>query len=216
MRSNIHRGKRVDNGEWVEGYHAKLRDYLDDNPIDIIVPVDAYIDCNGILSEFYTVIPETVSRLLDWACWDGDYSGQRFFQNDIIEVYYRHDDIESIEPRYIALVVDEHCISEDGLGRCFPQDTTAVRIIGNAYDNPELIKGTHNMNHFINGLHEYSGSPDEYRKEHRYLMDKYNIHGAHACCYMCNFENDYICHQYNGGCYRLDICKRIREEESED
>ena len=216
MRSNIHRGKRVYDGEWVEGYHVKLRDSFNDDLIDIIVPVDAYVDCNGILSEFYVVIPETVSRLLDWACWDGDYSGQRFFQNDIIEVYYRHDDIESIKPRYLALVIDEHCITVDGRGRHFPQDTTAVRIIGNAYDNPELIEGTHNMNQFINGLREYSGSPDEYRKEHQHLMDKYDIHGAHACCYMCNFENDYICHQYNGGCSKLDICKRIREQESED
>lgn len=213
MRSNIHRGKRVDNGEWVEGYHAKIKDFIKDKYMDIIIPLDAHMFSHGELSEFDVVIPETVSRLLDYPRWDGDYSGQRFFQNDIIEVYYRHDDIESIEPRYIALVVDEHCISEDGLGRRFPQDTTRVRIIGNAYDNPELIEGTHTMNHFINSLHEYSGSPDEYRKEHLYLTDKYDIHGAHACCYMCNFKNDYICHQYNGGCSKLDICKRIRESE---
>ena len=209
MRSNICRAKQVYNGEWVEGYHVKLKDK------DIIVPVNAYVDEYAILSDYYEVIPETVCRQLDWACWDGDRSGQRFFQNDIIEVRWRHDIRES-DPLYIALVVDEHCISEDGMGRRFPQDTTRVKIIGNAYDNPELIAGTHTMNRFINRLHEYPGSSEEYHKEHKYLTDKYDIHGAHARCYMCNFENDYICHQYNGGCSKLDSCRRIRKEESEE
>jgi hypothetical protein len=69
------------------------------------------------------------------------------------------------------------------------------------------------MNHFINGLNEYPGTYKEYLQKHQWLTDKYKIHGAQACCYMCNFENDYICHQYNGGCNRIDVCRQIREDE---
>lgn len=58
----------------------------------------------------------------------------------------------------------------------------------------------------------HPGEVDEYLERHRYLSEKYNIHGAHACCYMCNFENDYICHKFNGGCERIDVCRKIREE----
>lgn len=213
MQNGIYRAKRKDNLEWVEGYLYVLAEGTPHRETYILKSLDERETIYDVWKEAYEVIPETVGRLLDEPCWNGDRYGQRFFQNDIIAVWkYKHSPYRGVKPDGVALVVDESTISEDGLGRRFPQDTTSVRIIGNAYDNPELIEG-HTMNHFINGLHEYPGDPEDYHKNHRYLTEKYGIHGAQACCYMCNFENEYVCHQYNGGCKRIDVCRKIKETE---
>lgn len=215
MQNGIYRAKRKDTGEWVEGYYAKPKDYLTEEYFHVIFPTDLTFYPHSEFSSYYEIIPETLGRLLEEPCWNGDRYGQRFFQNDIIAVYGRHDNPEKDDPYNIAIVIDESTISFDGSGRWFPQDTRTVRIIGNAYDNPELLKG-HAMNRFINGLHEYPGTPSEYLENHHYLSEKYDIHGAHACCYMCNFENDYICHQYNGGCQYLETCQKIRHTENKE
>lgn len=188
-----------------------MKDYLTDEYVHVIFPTDTTRYPHGEFDEHYEIIPETVGRLLTYACYDGYHEVERLFQNDIIAVWNRHADVDNEKPHHIALVCDEHSVTEDGLGRWFPQDTTRIRIIGNAYDNPELLKG-HDLNHFVNKLNDYPGDTDEYIKRHSYLSEKYGIHGAHACCYMCNFENDYICHRFNGGCERIDVCRKIREE----
>lgn len=213
MSTDIYRAKRLDNGEWIEGYYVKAKDYLTEKDVHVIFPLDTTLFPHGEVAGYEPIIPETVCRLIKTPCYNGDLVEQRFFENDIIAVWCpRQKYSENTPPDSIALVVNEFYITEGGLGRSFPQDTTSVRVIGNAYDNPEFLTG-HDINHFINGMHEYPGDFYKYTKEHKYLMDKYKLHGAHACCYMCNFENDYICHTYNGGCDRIDVCRKIREEE---
>lgn len=53
----------------------------------------------------------------------------------------------------------------------------------------------------------------EIEKEQNRLTSIYNITNVHAGCYMCNFENKYICVEYNGGCSGLDKCRSIYEKE---
>lgn len=215
MNKVLYRAKRKMDGRWVEGFYVKAKWYLTDEDLHVIFPTDLTLYPHSEFSSFEEIIPETLCRLLSHPNYDSDQHHERIWQNDILAVWrYRHADPEKDKPDTIALAVDEHCITEGGLGRRFPQDTTLVRVIGNAYDNPELLTGR-DMNHFINGLKEYPGDWHEYIERHRYLSDKYNIHGAQTACYMCNFENDYICHQYNGGCQRIDTCRKIREEEKE-
>lgn len=52
--------------------------------------------------------------------------------------------------------------------------------------------------------------------ECRYLSEKYGIYGIHARCYMYNFESDYFCHKYNGGCKFLETCQKIRHTENKE
>lgn len=33
-----------------------------------------------------------------------------------------------------------------------------------------------------------------------------------AKCHMVNFEDNYICHKYNGGCYKYQSCRKISEK----
>lgn len=205
MDTRIYRAKRKDNSEWVDGYYAKLKHYLSDDTVHIIIPVDSQLFPHGEISYFEEIIPETLGRLIDHPCYDSYFENEQIFQNDIIAVWSsRHSDVDHTRPDTTALVVDEHSICEHGLGRWFPQDTTRVKVIGNAYDNPELLQ-PQEMNFFVNGMHD---CPEDYTERHSKLMNK-GVHGAHACCYICNFPNDYICYQWNGGCSKLAECQKF-------
>lgn len=202
----IYRAKRKDNGEWIEGYYVKAKYFANDEDIHVIFP----LGCD--FSSYEEIIPETLGRLLEHPCYDSDHMNTRFFQGDIIALWRSKSvDIDMEDPDEIALVLDECSITVNGLGRWFPQDTTRVRIIGNAYDNPELL----NWGDLCHVIDSGRDIPDDYSEQHQRLIDTYGIHGAQAGCYICNFENEYFCHQYNGGCSRLAICKHIRELENE-
>ena len=211
MKEVLYRAKRKDNGEWVEGYYVRLirRSATYDEFVHYIICSDSVITRYDDFINYYEIIPETLGRLLGHPCWNGDYHEQRFFQDDIIAVWkygWKHG-VNECDPDTTALVIDEHSISEDGFGRWFPQDTTAVRVIGNAHDNPELLKG-HDLRMFVSCINDKY--PDEYPSQHYYITNTYKIHGAHAGCYLCNFENEYICHQFNGGCDRFNQCQFIK------
>ena len=54
---------------------------------------------------------------------------------------------------------------------------------------------------------------EDINKEENRLISTYNITSTHAGCYMCNFEDKYICVEHNGGCKSLDKCRSIYEKE---
>lgn len=141
MRDILFRGKRVDTGEWVYGYYAKARDIITEEDIHIIFPLDLIRFPGSEFDGHFEVIPETIGRFIEHPCynWGELHDEQRLFEGDIVEVYWSHDCIEYTYPRKIAIVVNESCITENGLGRVFPQDTVQVKLIGNVHDNPELV-----------------------------------------------------------------------------
>lgn len=47
------------------------------------------------------------------------------------------------------------------------------------------------------------------KKEVNRLMSQYNITETHAYCYLCNFEDDYICHRAYGRCELINKCRKI-------
>lgn len=42
------------------------------------------------------------------------------------------------------------------------------------------------------------------------IMDMCSVTEGHAACYLCNFEDEYICHTYNGGCKKVEQCRIIQ------
>ena len=51
--------------------------------------------------------------------------------------------------------------------------------------------------------------------EQERLISIYKISDAHAGCYICNYESDFLCHKHNGGCRGFNTCKDIFEKDKE-
>ena len=128
MRENLFHGKRKDNGEWVEGC-------LLGN--DLIVPKgQPFYICRCILDSaltIYEVIPETVGQYTELP----DKNGRPIFVGNIIrdtetfdvgEIYFDTDTARFVI-EFEKMIID---FSDYNNGD--------VEVIGNIYDNPELIK----------------------------------------------------------------------------
>lgn len=132
MREILFRGKREDNGEWVEGYYvcvSGVKHYiLTGNPV--IAP-------NNITIECYGVIPETVGQYTGLT----DKNGVRVFEGDILFSSYIADSpsIEVVKWIYNGWHTQEGDLTPDMI------DDVGImpysEVIGNVHDNPELLKG---------------------------------------------------------------------------
>lgn len=128
MREILFRGKRKDNGEWVQGYLYRSSEKL--NP---------FIMLKSEKGASYEVNADTVGQYTNML----DKNGTKIFEGDIIDFLYRSDDDD-----YGIVQYDEtefgfvyNSIFER-LGRYYrPKD---IEVIGNIYDNPELLKGENN------------------------------------------------------------------------
>ncbi len=133
IREVIFRGKRTDNGEWIEGayspFHLNFGE-REEKPHIIIISDDEDID--GLWCE---VIPETVGQYTGLT----DKNGVRIFEGDIVSLV-KHDGL-------IYKVVYVPCryelVNSKGVN-CFVLDiykSENIEVIGNIHDNPELLKG---------------------------------------------------------------------------
>ena len=147
MREILFRGKRTNNGEWVEG--------------DLIhLPNGISILANG----YARVIPETVGQYTGLT----DKNGKKIFEGDIIryadlydyncylesidniEVYDNIDlgniwtideVVYGIEVGYPAFDLNKHDFETNGLSELSESGQYFYEVIGNIHDNPELLKG---------------------------------------------------------------------------
>lgn len=46
------------------------------------------------------------------------------------------------------------------------------------------------------------------------LSTLHNITETHAGCYICNYGDEFICHEFNNGCDSVDKCRSIYEKEN--
>jgi uncharacterized phage protein (TIGR01671 family) len=132
MREILFRGKRVDNGEWVYGYYFSSERDIEDGFVwrDIPQIQQRY----GDHYQYFDVIPETIGQYTGLT----DKNGKKIFEGDIVEGFL------SLHPdRKIHQVVYEdngfYYRDEDGVG-WHPDHITCVEVIGNIFDNPELLE----------------------------------------------------------------------------
>ena len=130
IREVIFRGKRMDNGEWIEGSLLGI-DWCDKPSTYSIAP-------NTPVSVFYSVIPETVGQYTGLT----DKNGVRIFEGDIVTGWFNHEKIVG----YIFYGGNaQFFIQRDGIyGIGLDNSDCWLEVIGNIYDNPELLGGENN------------------------------------------------------------------------
>lgn len=135
MREILFRGKRTDNGKWVEGYFWRGVDHIYMIPSHVGI---GYDDKTKYMSAYAVEVgPETLCHYTGLT----DKNGKRIWENDIVRIENSMDEgIGSIEFYDGMWYVDgEPNNSLYDIVEC--DDVAEVEVIGNIFDNPELLKG---------------------------------------------------------------------------
>lgn len=144
MREILFRGKRVDNGEWVEGNNII---FVEKNSRAFIIPPGKYKgSCQTKRGLFFIspkieVIPETIGQYIGLSL----KKGPKIFEGDIIEYGYIFQNNRGVVVfnNFSASFQIDSNIKKTPMP--LPLDDfhliCNVKIIGNIHDNPELLGG---------------------------------------------------------------------------
>lgn len=137
MREILFRGKRLDNGEWVEGWYQPETTIKHWDGIQETVGVTiAYKVEDGFLEDTL-VDPPTVGQYTGLT----DKNGKRIFEGDIVE----GADFTAEDGGYGVVSFDDGAFEIIGNNCCgtFHENYRGsdFEVIGNIHDNPELLKG---------------------------------------------------------------------------
>lgn len=148
MREILFRGKRVDNGKWVEGFLSKSRN-IEEKPA-LLKPCIDYEEKGVMVSSI--VDPETVGQLTGLT----DKNGNKIFEGDIVQRkvnVYRLGEREPSGERILTGIVvwetHQHCTGSWALSAYDEFGNKAnylfddsFEVVGNIHDNPELLEGS--------------------------------------------------------------------------
>ena len=156
MRDILFKAKRIDNGEWVEGY------VFDDGFVDskrMFVGGLVIMDYKGTANDrwevgtaFYEVDPNTICQYTGLT----DKNGNKIWENDAVRYQFDTDDCifpnKDTKKRVGKIFFSDFRASFSvAMGRNgskainndlfkYVQNGNRVEVIGNIFDNPELIK----------------------------------------------------------------------------
>ncbi len=138
-RENLFRGKRADNGEWIEGvpYDEYMICGMNLLRADDEIPISEYPEF-----DYVRIIPETIGQHTGLR----DKNKVRIFEGDIIKTKKYGKDVGdcnvndydifvvTYEPCMFRLInrTRSFCLDDDGYSK--------LEVIGNIHDNPELLK----------------------------------------------------------------------------
>ena len=126
LERHLFKAKRMDNGEWVKGALCETS-----------------WGSSFIIKNDPNIVPDTIKVNPDTICQCtgiSDHDGNLIYENDLVasedETCVIKWDEESA--RYLMVLID------DGLeGACNSFWTKIVKVVGNVFDNPELLEGSH-------------------------------------------------------------------------
>lgn len=141
-RGILFKAKRIDNGEWVEGYYVKTRLGTDIKPSDVIF-VPFKINRNEEWG-WIKIDPETLCQYTGLT----DKNGKKIWENDIVKckkyICGNFGDY-CIEVGYVEMkhgAFGLHRIKNDAYYRPFKDwlEDYEYEVVGNIFDNPELLE----------------------------------------------------------------------------
>ena len=160
MREILFRAKRIDNGEWVEGYFVKGKWYLDEKEKYAILPIDLCFYPHCEINEWIEIDPETLCQYTGLK----DKNGNRIWENDIVSCEhekYPEDNTLEVYPlfpepiKYTRNYAVEFINTGSSYGYRLRNKSIhfmltknviqnhKIKAIGNIFDNPELLKGVY-------------------------------------------------------------------------
>lgn len=153
MREILFRGKRIDNGEWVEGHYYKAKYCRTDDKLCDYITIPYMEQCN-LPNSHYIVNPETVGQYTGLT----DKNGKRIFEGDMIKPFDDEIDKMVVEFRHGQFLLclygergymTEYGWEEGGNYGCFEAEPLSsygddIEVIGNVHDTPELLRGDNN------------------------------------------------------------------------
>lgn len=145
MREILFRAKRIDRGEWIEGYYCKwkqIRRYLGSVKEKVVDCIITWMSDGGMSR--YEIDPETLCQYTELK----DKNGNRIWENDIVRCNRREKEAK-YKVVWDKTYADFRIEKLNGLGCmpiCIEEGNTPVfgrhyECIGNIFDNPELMKG---------------------------------------------------------------------------
>ena len=143
MREILFRGKRLDNGDWVEGYLYEHEPPL----VGIVSEKDEpevskwFILRTGFADwnmprpvELVEVDPSTVGQYTGLK----DKNGERIFDGDIVQAHFRTNHSKQI---FRVTFDDGMFIFNNDYVKLPVRGIYGIKVIGNVHDNPEYMKG---------------------------------------------------------------------------
>ncbi len=143
MREILFRGKSADNGEWVEGFYFCMTHPDNRHTHHFIIPLNVDISKGTQIDKIQIeVIPETVGQYTGLT----DKNGKKIFEGDILrKAYYPEKDtvVEYFDGSYRFKYIRTfgRSIKGEYSYLCFIQSAVLeLKVIGNIFDNPELLE----------------------------------------------------------------------------
>ena len=142
MREVLFRAKRLDNGEWVEGNLIFSND-AEEGWEAIIIPITnsnmfTKGETKGNLGfeNWHMVDPKTVCQYTGMT----DRNGKKIWENNIVQMFYRDGGTDTGTIRYTEQCARFQYYEAGEIG--YGIDITCdMEVIGDIFDNPELLKG---------------------------------------------------------------------------
>ena len=138
MRSHLSKAKRIDNGQWVEGYYQQRYDSF--GTLEHLICYSKSANVWGKIN----VDPKTLCDDTELT----DHDGRKIWENDIIRLHdFTAEDYIVTWSKEMGAYVICSAITKlefpDLVGDCV-QECPYTEVVGNVFDNPELLK-EHNL-----------------------------------------------------------------------
>lgn len=142
MREILFRGKRLDNGEWVVGFHFCM---LHDGHVhQFIIPLGTDLSLGTLIERIQVEVdPETVCQYIGLK----DKYGREIYEEDVIRYTNEITGLEEVvEIKYNEFYAGFRRILKSEMGLQYLSISHVItrkcEMIGNIFDNPELVRGT--------------------------------------------------------------------------